>query len=38
MTTAKMGVLETITIMLEREAKKVARNMSTVDGRASSMM
>lgn len=37
MTTAKMGVLEMITIMVERETKKVPRNMSTVAGRASSI-
>lgn len=37
MTTAKMGVLETITNIVERETKKVPRNMSTVDGRASSI-
>lgn len=37
MTTAKMGVLEMITIMVERDTKTVPSNMSTVAGRASSM-
>lgn len=37
MTTAKMGVLETITIMVERETKTVPSNMSTVAGSASSI-
>lgn len=37
MTMAKMGVVAMITIMVERETKKVPRNMSTVAGRASSM-
>lgn len=37
MTMAKIGVVATITIMVERETKKVARNMSTVAGSASSI-
>lgn len=37
MTRAKMGVLDIITIMVDREAKKVPRNMRTVDGRTSSI-
>lgn len=36
-TTAKMGVLEMITIMVERETKTVPSNMSTVAGSASSI-
>lgn len=37
MTTAKMGVLEMITIMVERETKTVPSSMSTVAGSASSI-
>jgi hypothetical protein len=38
MTTAKMGVLATMTIMVDTEENKVPRNMSTVEGSTSSMM
>lgn len=37
MITAKMGVLALITITVEREVKKVPRNMRIVEGRASSI-
>lgn len=37
MTTVKMGVLETITITVDREAKNVPRNMRTVEGSTSSI-